>query len=346
MATGADGRVLTAGGTAAGKVQRLSAEAVRVAGKDISWPEVLVAVLRSDARTFPPPNALRMTTGEILRGHVRSVSGGKVSLDFQGRRQVDLEQVWAIDLVPAPPGDPRKPRTLFRGKLRPLPGSLVWIDAERIAVDSPLGVLTVPRAPSRRYVLREPDVRPLSAGATEVHLVDGSVLRGGATFTDKGLRLEHATLGEVELTWPAVRALRRRGEGVSYLADLKPASVRTAPLLVEEDHDGLTAGPSRRSWAVNEVRLEAGTAARYRPSSGDKGVLAATVAADPRSPRPVKLRILVGGKVLLEKTIDPADGPEPIRVKLPSADELTIEADFGPKVRLPSAVILGDPRVE
>jgi hypothetical protein len=58
-----------------------------------------------------------------------------------------------------------------------------------------------------------------------------------------------------------------------------------------------------------------------------------------------RLRVLAGGKTLLEKTIGPGAAVEPLALDLAQAQELVLEVDFGNRIGFPCGIVLEDPIV-
>jgi len=347
-----DGVVTTASGRIAGAVTFLADGRLRAGDRAVAWKDVLLAAVNADGRTLPQPHCLRLVNGETWRGRIVAYGDGKVTFGRWGIHGIDKGLVRALDFIPNVPAGMDEVATLFRAKLRPLPGTVLWIDAARIAIDSPLGVLTVPREGTTRYVFARAGDVALPPGQDEVTLIDGSILRGRARPVRAGLKLSHAALGELDLPSAAIRTIRRRPAGtpnVTYLADVANPSVRTRPLTAGTPTGRLTVEPPAAAGArrgeVTQIRIEAGTVVRYRVSVPDGACLAACVGPGPRSRGQAALRIRVAGKLILEKKVSPGARPTAISVRLPAADEVTVDVSFSGPVRLPCAVVLGDARI-
>jgi hypothetical protein len=192
-----------------------------------------------------------------------------------------------------------------------------------------------------------------SDGGDELHLLDGTVLRGTVEPADGRLKLAHAELGALEVPAAAVRAVVRRSGAVAYLADLPPAAVEAAPLLRLAPKPAWLARPwdaeprpAPARW-LNGLRLEPKTLLRVRlpKLDGPRAVFRAVLGPDEDSAGAVRLRLRVRDAVVFDQTCSPADGWKPVSVDLPSADELAIEVDFVAPVRFPCRLVLGDPHV-
>lgn len=332
--------------------------ALQVAGKPVAWGDVLFVIRASDTRSIRPPEALRMASGEVWLCNVASLTAGrlKVRLPLVGERELDVAALRALDFLPAlpPPEAADKPGTLYRVKGEPVPGRLMWVDEQRVAIDSPLGVLTLSREGLARYLFRS-GPKPSPGTEDEVSLVDGSVLRGKATPGKGVLELEHAVLGRIPVPDRLLRSVLRRPASVVYVAEQAPARVDAVPLVARgvppEVLEYVTQGDSR-AWpgelvAIRGIRIEPKCSASWRVPrvQGPRLTLRATLAPIEGMRGDVKLRLVAAGKTLLEREIGPASKREAVAVEVPPDAELAVEVDFGPLMRFPCGVLIGDPVV-
>lgn len=331
---------------------------LQAAGKPIAWSDVLFVIRESDARSIRPPEALWTPSGEVWLCHVASLTAGKLRarLPLLGERELDASALRALDFLPTlPPPEPAdKPGTLYRVKGEPVPGRLMWVEEQRLAIDSPLGVLTLSREGLARYLFTS-GPKPSPGTEDEVSLVDGSVLRGRAMPGKGALELEHAILGRLSVPERLLRSILRRPASAVYVAEQAPARVDAVPLVAKgkppEALAYLTHGDSR-AWpgvlmAIRAVRIEPKCSASWRLPriQGQRPRLLATVAPIEGMRGDVKLRLLAAGKTLLERELGPASKREAVAVELPLDAELAVEVDFGPALRFPCGVVLGDPVV-
>jgi len=351
------GVVQTLGGRLEGKVT-LGGGMLRVAGKPVPWGEVLFVIRDSRTRSVRPPQAVRLASGEVWLGHVAGLSAGKLKARFTlfGQRELPLAALRAIDLAPAlpPPRPGDKPATLYREQGEPVPGQLLWIDERRLAIDSPLGVLTLPRRGLARYLFTRRS-KPAPADADEVSLVDGSTLLGAAKPARDGLAVEHPLLGSVAVPERMVRSVLRRPAAAAYLAESPPATVNAVPLVARgappEAVEYLTQGGSRawpgRLVAIRAIRIQPKCTATWRVPKlpGQRLVLTAAIGPVEGMRGDAKLRLAAAGRTVLERDIGPGSKREAVRCELPPNAELGVEVDFGPAIRFPCGVVIGDPVV-
>ncbi|HUT32410.1 MAG TPA: hypothetical protein VNE39_02930 [Planctomycetota bacterium] len=348
--------VTTPGGRVEGKVA-FTAEGLQVAGKPVAWGDTLFVIRDQQGRSIRSPEALRMASGEVWFAHVAGLSAGrlKARIPLLGERELDAAAIGAVDFLPdlSPPEPGDKPGTLYREKGEPVPGQLLWIDGQRLAIDSPLGVLTLSRDGLARYLFKA-GASP-AAAADEVSLLDGSTLRGQAKPVKDGLELDHAVLGKVAIPGRMVRSVLRHPAGVAWLGELAPARVNAVPLVVKgappETLDYPTLGGTR-VWpgellAIRGIRIQPKCTVTYRLPKlpGQRLVFAATVGPVEGMRGDVRLRLTAAGKTLVERDLGPAAQREAVTAEVPRNAELAVEVDFGPNLRFPCGVILGDPMV-
>ena len=330
----------------------LKKDGVVVAGRNIRWDAVISLMQEKGVRSIWAPEVVRLADGQMWRVELMSLSGGKLkvrSMAF-GERELGLGAVAALDFLPNVPAPGRrdKPNTLYRERGEPIPGQLLWIDRHRLAIDSPLGALTLSREGTRRYLFKPPRSAP--ASGDEVSLIDGSVLRGRAVPGDGSLTLHHDLLGEVVLPERLVRSVLRHPRGVVHLAETRPSRVEAEPLIAEPVLPTVAsypeAGPSvgwpGRLRAIRSLRLEPKARMEFALSRG--GSLRATVVPVERAAGKVAITIISEGKSLLEKTISPGDEPLEVQAEV-AAGTLAIAADFVLPMRFPCGVELLDPHV-
>ncbi|MBM4032506.1 MAG: hypothetical protein FJ291_12070 [Planctomycetes bacterium] len=350
--------VQTAGGRVEGKVA-FAADALQVGGKPVAWGDVLFVIRDQEGRSIRSPEALRLASGEVWYAHVAGLAAGKLKarLPLLGERELDAAAIRAVDFLPdlPPPQPGDRAGTLYREKGEPVPGALMWIDEQRLAIDSPLGVLTLAREGLARYLFKADAKTAAGAKEDEVSLLDGSTLRGQARPTKDGLELEHALLGKVAIAGRMVRSVLRRPANVAWLGEMKPSAVSAVPLIARAVPPEALEYPSlggSRVWpgellAIRAVRVEPKCSVSWRLPAmpGQKLLFGATVSPIEGMRGDVRLRLLGAGKTLAERDIGPAAKREALAAEVPPNAELAVEVDFGPNQRFPCGVILGDPMV-
>jgi hypothetical protein len=350
-ASASAGVVITADARLAGPAA-FAAEGVTVAGKVVPWGDVLSAAAEPGIRTLPRFEGLRLRDGEVWRGDLVSLAGRKVDLksDLLGKHTVELSAVAALEFAPDPrPTATLRKNTLYRAGGDPVPGTLTGLTRATVGVESLLGKADLPRDGLTRYVLdpaaiAKPDA--VEGPFDEVTLIDGSRVRGKLSPTAEALVIEHERLGRLAVPYKAVRSVLRRPETVLDPAAAEPKSAETAPLTTGEAPlavRSLHGDAADKPEFVRGLEVQPKTVVRFALPPGSKRRLRVELVplADARGD--VTLRISVGGSAVLERTVSPADAPAAVSVELPEGAELTIEADFGPRLRFPCGVVLRDP---
>lgn len=328
-----------------------------VAGKPVAWKDVLYVIRAQRTRSIRAPEALRMTSGELWFVDLQSLSGKTLKVRFMlsGAREIDLKLVHAIDFLPGlePPRPEDKVGALHREKGEPIPGSLLWIDSDRLAIDSPLGVLTLDRSGSSRYLFGN-KLAP-SGDSHEVSLVDGTTLRGKVAPVKGGVEIEHAVLGKLVIPERALRSVLRRVDGAVSLAAIAPRSVKAVPLVASgvapevvryAESGGTPAWPGGLE-CLRGIRIQPKTTVTYRlpGQGGRKAVLMTTLSPVGRARGDVQVRFAAGGKAILERKLGPEHKSETLALDVPAGADLAVEVDFGPRIAFPCGVMLGDPHV-
>lgn len=331
---------------------------LEVAGKPVPWDSLLYAIKEQEGRSIRSPQAIRLASGEVWLVHLVGLSAKKlkVQLPLFGERELDVAVARSLDFLPdlAPPGAGDRPNTLYREKSEPIPGPLLWIDEQRLAIDSPLGVLTLQREGTSRYLL--PSVKPPApTKEDELSLVDGSTLRGTAKPAKDGVELEHAILGRVVVPDRALRSVLRRPSSAAYLTELAPQSVSAVPLIVnavppeavEYVERGQPLAWPGKLRCLRGLRMEPKSSIRYQlpKLAGPTLALRATLGPIEGARGDVRVRIASGGKTLLEKELGPAAAEEVVSLNLPAGADLAIEADFGKRILFPCGILVSDPHV-
>jgi hypothetical protein len=333
-----------------------------VADKAAATEEVLFAIFDRPGRTLRSPSTVRMADGQIWHCEIVNLAAGKLTVRWPlfGQRDVDRGGIKALEFQARLPQDTdEQANVLYRKSGEPLPGALLWLNHDQIAVDSPLGAMALDRQDATRFILGGSTAKSAPAAApppaapadeADVILTEGSVLRGRLTIQRDSLKLQHATLGELTIPAAAVRAFLRRPSGVTYLTDV-PLAARSTPLVQAGAPEGLVdirlpdGSPEQAGKAIRTMIVRPDTELRFRLGGGNN-VFRATVAPLAGARGDARLRLLAGGKAVLDKKISPADeAAQAVSADLGGGGELVIEVTFEPAVRFPCGVVMGDPHV-
>jgi len=347
--------VQTAGDIRAGEMSPREG-AILIGGATVPLGEVLTAVRDTGANTISAAQAIRMINGEIWCGSILGLETNALVFrgNLFGERTIGTEGIATLDfsrrIAPTTAG---KRGILDREKGEPIPGSLLWIRENTLAIDCPLGVLPVPRQGVIRYQFKAPVGSVPRKDEDEVGLIDGSVFRGRLSLGSNGLEVAHASLGTVSIPWAAMRYLLRSPPELMRLGlptdgDVEargPAAPPAAPRLLDY-RTGLE--PRQPTPAcLTAVRMLPITVARYRLQGreGRKAWFRAVVVPVPECRGDVRISLQVAGAPAYERTLPYTNDALTVSLELPPGEELTIKTDFGGKLLYPCGADWQDPCV-
>jgi len=330
--------------------------AILIGGSAVPLNGIIAVIRDTGANTFGALQAIRLRNGEIWRARILGLESNRLTVisDLFGRCTIGTESVAALDFSSSPdPGVLHRTGALYRTHGEPIPGTLLWIGEDMLAVDCPLGALTVPRV-GTLYYLFEHDASPSAAGPDdEIGLIDGSIIHGRLSLGANGLEMTHAALGALSVPWAAVRYVRRSPPGLMRLgvppagdiAIRDPAGRPTAARLIDYRYDGERRPPMPS--CLTAVRMQAGTVAQYRlPARKGQDSMFHAVAAPVTGCRgDVRIGLRVSGEIVYERLLAPTNAPVAVSIPLPPGDTLTIDVDFGGRILHPCGVDWRDPCV-
>lgn len=338
-----------------GGIIALQPGAVQVGASRVPWADVLGVFNDGRAADALPPEVVHLRNGEAWAGEILKLGEGKVRIGtvFFGQRDLPAAAIRAIDFKPhLPPVPAGEGPSLWRAKGRPVPGSLLWIDGDRVALDTPLGVLALTRQEMRRAVYAEAGpTNAVAAGADEIALSDGTVLAGQVTPVRDGFLVKHATLGEQTVKADQWRWVRRHPAAVDYLGDQRPETVTTTPLIRQpppapaiETSRGLDEG----ALFIRRLHVWPGTTVAYRlpGAPGGKALVSALLGLAPGSRGEARVRFQVGDRVAFERVLKPEpEAPAPVLFEVEAGSVLAMAVDFEKTVRFPCSVTVDDAAV-
>jgi hypothetical protein len=305
-----------------------------------------------------------LANGEVWCAQIHELRAGTVSVeaDLWGTTPLALEQVRGFEFLRrAVPGRQYEPETLYRESGEPIPGALLWLDREHIAVSSPLGVLKLKRAGAVGYWFRRAPVHPAELqkkGTDEIRLVDGSVLQGTVAFGAQGVHLKHPLVGDVTIPSAAWRSVTRRRATWLSLGEMQPSSVEAYGLVLPTPPTRpfyVTRGDTPGTWPHRRRGRGFLTSLRVLPRCtlsytinwlGEKPLrLRALVGMTAASKGGATVRVVAGGATLFEATLTAGAARTPVDVVLPKTGRFSIAVDFTERLRFPCEVELADPLV-
>src|SRR5882724_4248522 len=151
-----------------------------VGEKSIPWKDVSYIIRENVQRTISAPSMLKLKSGELWACDISGYIGKKLSVSSPlfGAQRIDGALVARIDFVQNLDLKSQQTGTLYRDNAQPIPGDVLWIDREKIGLNTAVGSLILARDSAVRYVFSLE--KKETADADEIRLRDGSVFKGKA----------------------------------------------------------------------------------------------------------------------------------------------------------------------
>ena len=323
---------------------------LHLSGKLIRWENVRSISRQSQVGPSSPEQAVQFLNGETWQAEILTMTKGKLTLKGKifGQRTVELSSVRSLDFAPSSKlAVKSRPSILYRSSGRPVPGKLIWIKKEDIAIDCPLGIVPLPRQGLVRYILPDAKGEEIASGqqGDEIGLKDGSILRGSVRIEGETVVLEHPTLENISVPWESLRYLIRSGEDAQWLSDLDEPVVQSFGPLgtgIGAQYLDLRRTPTS---SLSVVRVTPQTVIRYNLESSAKKSdrrLRAQLALVPGSLGDATLSFSVEGKEFFSKALSRQDDSIDLNLPLPAGKELAVKVDFGERLAYPCGIELHD----
>ena len=324
-------------------------DALQSGNASVKWADVLLA-FNDPGPDRPSTNeTILFRNGEVWKGKIDKMANDSLQVTVSsGQRTVAADSLQAIDFMPnLPPVEGSERGVMYRMKGKPAPGALLWIDGQRVGLDSPLGAIALDRKDLKRYVFvdaAESKTAP-AAGGDEIGLSDGSVLRGEVTPDNEGFLIKHAVLGVLRARPAAWQWVRRHPAPVTYLAEMPPTAVETFPLIRQNAPAPRVVPRCDAVPYAGRIEIWPKTTLRYALPGQAGGTVAfrGAVGLVPGSKGAARVRMSADGRSVFEQTLSPI-APSPVVISFEGAagGALTLEVDFDKEVRLPCIVALDD----
>jgi hypothetical protein len=287
-----------------------------------------------------------LMTGERWAGRILRIEQGRVLFrnSLVGARSLPVSRVAAIAFGRGAV-EVVEPPAVIRTNGQRVPGEVVWLDDEQIGLDSPLGVLPLPRE-QVAAVFRDWPQRRHPRGDV-VRLIDGSVYAGRLTLTQEAVTVDHATLGTLRFPPEAVNAIVPARTDRQWLDDPNDWSMQQVGPLGESDEG--KPEPFADDAALAAIRLTPTTRAQVllpALTSGAKLIgRIRPLAARGRAGGAVDVRIEADGRSVWEQRIGPGDPPRPLVVELGQAAALTVVVEHATPFGFPAGVVIENPMI-
>ena len=318
-------------------------------GEPILFESVKSIFLDRAPAGSPTQQAIRLRTGEFWLVDLRSLKkDGKFEINSPhfGGRSVDKEVVTSLEFAPnLDPSKANRPGILYRTNGRPLPGKLVWLKHDNIALDSPLGIIPMPRKELHRYILPEAVDEP-DLSLDEVGMVDGTIYRGTVGFADGKVQILHPILETLQLDWKEIRYISRSGNGISWLADLERTSVKSIGPLGPKPFFDQSNARDEDSRFLSTLRVTPQTTLRYK-LNGSSGIreFRGVLSPIPGCRGDATVIIAASGKEFYRQSLSGGEPSRTLRLPVPVGDELELRVEFGKRMAFPCGIDLGDAQI-
>ena len=318
--------------------------------KPIRWESLRSISRQSQFGPSSPEQAVQFLNGEIWQAEILTMTKGKLTLASKvfGQRTVELSSVKSLDFALASKlAVKSRPGILYRSSGRPVPGKLIWIKKEDIAIDCPLGIVPLPRQGLVRYILPDAKGEKIFSRqqGDEIGLKDGSILRGSVRIEGENVVLEHPTLENISVPWENLRYLIRSGEEAQWLTDLNQPVIKSFGPLgagIGAEYLDLRRTPAS---SLSVMRVTPQTVIRYNLESSAKKSdrrLRAQLALVPGSLGDAMLSFSVEGQEFFSKALSRQDDSIDLNLPLPAGKELAVKVDFGKRLAYPCGIELHD----
>ena len=327
-------QVLTTEGAHRGPLS-LADSAIQAGDAALSVADLVYALAPPRLPTDSKRDTLVLANGERWNGEILGLDKEELRIRSQlfQERKLPISAVASLHFGGVEPGLTTSPNTLYRRNGEPIPGKLVWIQDDSVAIDCVLGVVPVPRQEVLRFGLNPP--QPPGTTGDQVTLTDGSILRGTLEVVEAQWRLKHDILGDLKLDPDSIQHLLRSSQRVRWLDALDYEVVeRAGPLSRAPMPRAL---PTARGF-LRGLRLWPDT--RLRVDLPAAATLRTTIAAMPTAESATRLLIRAGDALLWEGAIS-ADNPTALELAVPQG-VLEFEARFGERLSFPCALDLRD----
>jgi hypothetical protein len=330
--------------------------AVTIDGKKVPWEDV-ICVLADTGTVAPGGQRLWLKNGETWQCEALQFNGKVLTVrsSYFGKTDVGVDLLAGVEFARSTKTESAdqlsKQGTLYRVKGDPVPGKLLRFDADQLSVDSPIGVLDLPREGMLRYVWSD-KWTAFENEIDEVRLTDGAVYRGRIEPAGDILKLDHPVLGDIKVPTKLVRSLLRHKPEIKDLTELAPESVKSESLTSAESAGSffwtIRGDGAESPRFVKGLRIEPKTVVRFKlPKTTAKSVVVrGQLLPMDGAEGDLRIRIRSGNEERLNKEIKAADKPSNFSVEIPVEDEfIEFQVEFGTRLRFPCGVVLADPQL-
>jgi hypothetical protein len=300
-------------------------------GRAVDLKDLLLLDTGIKSAGDPSGKRVELVNGDVLPAEVLGLDEEKLAIKHGlfGEIEVALAAVEQAIFMPGPSAK-ADPGVLVHSNGNNIPGELLWIRDDNIAIKCRLGVIPLPRARVRSFVFSK--AKPSTTTVDTVVLADGSKLSGSLTLDEKALVLTHDALGPVTLAITDVVRIERTISGVTPLTNLSGTTREQtgpipppAPVVVNSE-----SGETLRVFPHTVVRYALPKAARSRR-------FRATLAPVANSRIPLTAHVRAGNNKKTY-TVPPDSAGVDVDIDLGKSGEIEIIVDAPETVSFPCGI--------
>ena len=331
-------------------------------GKKITGPFTLREgkIINSKNQSTPLENTLSLNTtnpitlsanadfvkfrnGEVWFCTINGIENQTISVQtrFAGNQTLPISQISILEFNKKEnsPDNGKQPSTLYRFEGEPIPGKLIWIRQKDIAIESPLGIIPIPREGVRRYVIEN-----ITSGqditSDEISLTDGTKISGNISIEENGdhFSINHQIVGKIRVPISNVHSLKRRPENIAWLSDLRAKAYEaTGPVIPPPSPKKI----NPTSAALSALKVNPKSKITYSvPQLGNGNIIFRSTLAPSKGNRG-SVKTSLGNSIdNIITTIKPNSSEQLIEINLKSGTDLEFEVNFQDRLIFPCAVEL------
>ncbi len=294
-----------------------------------------------------PGNAdfVKFKNGEVWFCTITAIENQKIKIQtrFAGTQSLSLSQISMLEFnkKEMSPENGNQPGTLYRSEGEPIPGKLIWIRQKDIAIESPLGIIPIPRQGVRRFVVSNENLQQIK-NLDELSLTDGTKVMGNITIEEGGdhFSMIHPIVGKLRFPINNVHSLKRNPKNVVWLSDLIAKEYKAAgPIIPPPAPKSLK--PSE--LALNALKINPTSKITYEvPKLGDGKIIFRSTIFPSEGNRGSATTSLVSVEKNIVTNIDPKSKGQLIQINIEPGSVLELEVNFQGRLIFPCAVELRD----
>jgi len=315
--------------------------------KNESTPLENILSINTNNPTSLPDNAdfIKFKNGEIWFCTITGIENQsiKVQTRFAGTQAIPLSQISMLEFnkKEKDPENGTQPGTLYRLEGEPIPGKLIWIRQKDIAIESPLGIIPIPRTGVRRFVVSNESSQQANK-LDELSLTDGTKIMGSIIIEEGGdhFSMLHSGVGKLRFPINNIHSLKRRPKNVVWLSDLRAKTYKATGLVIPPPAPKIIK-PS--GDALSSLKVNPKSKITYVvPQIGDGKIIFRSTIVPSEGNRGSVMTSLGSSEKNIITHVEPSSDEQLIQINIKSGSILELEVNFQGRLIFPCAVELRD----